>query len=130
MSGVSEASKVLFNDPDPINGFVILPDMKWDGFNVATLYLVAISRSLEIESLRDLRKEHLYVLKRIRHEAERVVRERWGVEKGGLRFYVHYQPSYCEAYRLDQYLARPDGCQFQIDFMCISSTQAMLDCGV
>ena len=34
LSGVSEAERVLFRDPDPNTGFVLLPDMKWTGLQV------------------------------------------------------------------------------------------------
>jgi m7GpppX diphosphatase len=36
------------------------------------------------------------LLKSIRREASSVAQERWGIERGGLRMYIHYQPSYCE----------------------------------
>lgn len=76
--------------------FMILPDMKWDLKTLASLYLVALVRDRNIRSLRDLRKQHVGILKSIRKEAERVVLEKWGLEKGSLRMYIHYQPSYCK----------------------------------
>jgi hypothetical protein len=36
------------------------------------------------------------MLRAIRREGSRVVKEKWGIGEGGLRMYVHYQPSYCE----------------------------------
>lgn len=87
---------MLYKDVSQETGFLILPDMKWDLTNISTLYLVALSLNRRIRSLRDLNKHHLPMLKNIRREATRVVKERWGLEKGSLRFYVHYQPSYCE----------------------------------
>ena len=87
---------MLYKDDSQETGFLILPDMKWDLTNISTLYLVALSLNRRIRSLRDLNKCHLPMLKNIRREATRVVKERWGLEKGSLRFYVHYQPSYCE----------------------------------
>ncbi|KAJ7281611.1 scavenger mRNA decapping enzyme [Mycena rebaudengoi] len=51
----------------PLLDFIILPDMN--------LYLVAIVRNKNIRSLRDLRADT-------------------GLERGGLRMYIHYQPSY------------------------------------
>ncbi|KAL5511752.1 hypothetical protein ACEPAH_4970 [Sanghuangporus vaninii] len=94
LTGVSEAEKVLYRDDSPETGFLILPDMKWDLTNISTLYLVALSLNRKIRSLRDLNRHHLLMLKNIRREASRIVKERWGLEKGSLRFYVHYQPSY------------------------------------
>ena len=95
LSGASEADKVLFRDPSPIHGFVLLPDMKWDLVTVSSLYLVAIAFSRDIRSLRDLRRDHLDMLRCIRREAARVAAERWGLSRGALRMFVHYQPSYC-----------------------------------
>lgn len=47
--------------------------------------------------MRDLQKRHVGMLRSVKREAERVVREKWGVGRGGLRCYIHYQPSYCES---------------------------------
>lgn len=51
-------------------------------------------RDKRIKSLRDIRHAHLLMLNQIRRQAHNVV-ERWGIQRGGLRLYVHYQPSYC-----------------------------------
>ncbi|KAG8898553.1 hypothetical protein FRB99_007350, partial [Tulasnella sp. 403] len=42
LSHVSESEKILYEDTSPTNGFVILPDFKWDLVTVNALYLVAI----------------------------------------------------------------------------------------
>ena len=96
LSGKSEVDKVLYKDPSPEEGYVILPDMKWDLITVSSLYLMAIALSRNIRSLRDLRKQHLPMLRSIRREATRIVKERWGLGEGSIRLFVHYQPSYCE----------------------------------
>ncbi|KAI0251928.1 scavenger mRNA decapping enzyme [Lactifluus subvellereus] len=96
VSGQSEAEKVLFRSPpeaDPF-GFLILPDMKWDLANLTSLYLVALMLLPDIKSLRDLNCSHLPLLRSIRREAARVVKDRWGLEATELRLFVHYQPSY------------------------------------
>lgn len=94
ITGKSEADKVLHRSPDPDFGYVILPDMKWDLITLQSLYLVAISSSSAIRSLRDIRKIHLPMLRGIRSEATRIVQEKWGLGAGALRLFVHYQPSY------------------------------------
>lgn len=96
ISGRSEAEKVVFRSPpeaDPF-GFLILPDMKWDLANLASLYLVALTLLPNIKSLRDLNLSHLPLLRSIRHEATKVVKSRWGLERTELRLFIHYQPSY------------------------------------
>ncbi|KAF5351572.1 hypothetical protein D9758_007223 [Tetrapyrgos nigripes] len=37
---------------------------------------------------------HIGLLKTIRFEAYRVAAEKWGIKPGGLRMWIHYQPSY------------------------------------
>jgi len=91
LEGRSEQEKVLVSSPD----FMILPDMKWDLKTISSLYLVAITQDRSIRSLRDIKKCHLPLLNNIRSEAERIVHQRWGLGKGSLRMFVHYQPSYC-----------------------------------
>ncbi|RPD65267.1 scavenger mRNA decapping enzyme [Lentinus tigrinus ALCF2SS1-7] len=94
LNGTSEAEKVLFRDPSPESGYVILPDMKWDLTTLSSLYLVAIAFNRSIRTLRDLTKAHLGMLTSIRREAAKVVHERWGLAPGSLRMFIHYQPSY------------------------------------
>lgn len=96
LSGKSEAEKILHRAPSPEYGYVILPDMKWDLTTIPSLYLVAISASSAIRSLRDLRKVHLPMLRSIRTETIRLVKEKWALDGGALRLFVHYQPSYCQ----------------------------------
>ncbi|KAJ7449651.1 scavenger mRNA decapping enzyme [Mycena latifolia] len=90
LDGHKEQSKILFSSPD----FIILPDMKWDLHTIGSLYLIAIVRDKDLRSLRDLRASNVSLLKSIRHEAFTVAQEKWGIERGGLRMYIHYQPSY------------------------------------
>lgn len=97
-SGKFETGKILYDDPSPDIGYIILPDMKWDLTTLSSLYLVAITHSKNIRSLRDLRKTHLGMLRSIRREAARVVEEQWGFKNGMLRMFVHYHPSYCESH--------------------------------
>ncbi|KAJ7760496.1 scavenger mRNA decapping enzyme [Mycena metata] len=90
LDGHKEQSKLLFSSSD----FIILPDMKWDLHTVGSLYLIAIVRDNSIRSIRDLRVRHIALLKSIQREAIAVASEKWGVLQGGLRMYMHYQPSY------------------------------------
>lgn len=89
LSHKSEAEKILYTDDD----FVILPDFKWDLKDVTTLYLQAITRHKRLRSLRDIRFADLGMLRQIRRQAYAAVQQ-FGIRQGGLRLYVHYQPSY------------------------------------
>ncbi|GAA5971218.1 hypothetical protein JCM11641_004191 [Rhodosporidiobolus odoratus] len=94
LEGTAEAENVLFRDDDPETGFALTPDLKWDQKTMSALYLLVLCQDRSIGSVRDLRPRHLPLLRNIRRETERVAIERYGVDKGELRFFVHYQPSY------------------------------------
>jgi m7GpppX diphosphatase len=94
--------------------------MKWDGTTVSSLYLLAIVQDHTIRSLRDLRKAHVNLLKSIRSEALRIVREKWGLGDGSLRFVIHYQPSY---YHFHVHIVN---CNYQGNIMGLSVGQAHL----
>jgi m7GpppX diphosphatase len=62
---------------------------------MSALYLLVLTQDRSIRSLRDLRARHLPLLRNIRTECERVAQEKYGLDAGELRFFVHYQPTYC-----------------------------------
>lgn len=61
----SEKDRIVFEDTDPKVGFILLPDLKWDGKTLETLYLLAIVHPKGIKSLRDLTEDHLPLLTNI-----------------------------------------------------------------
>ena len=65
LDGKAETDRVVYSDPDPLTGFVLLPDMKWDRSDLQNLYMLAIVRRRDLFSLRDLTTEHLPLLKNI-----------------------------------------------------------------
>jgi m7GpppX diphosphatase len=64
----SETDRVVFEDSNPEIGFILLPDLKWDGKQIEDLYLVAIVHQRGIKSLRDLTSCHLALLKNIKEK--------------------------------------------------------------
>lgn len=46
--------------------------------------------------MRDLTRAHLPLLRNIKAKVEETVLSKYGVDKGKLRMFVHYQPTYCE----------------------------------
>lgn len=66
----AEVERIVFEDEDPVNGFVLLPDIKWDQKQLENLYLVAICHKHGIKSLRDLDRSHLPLLKNILTKGE------------------------------------------------------------
>ncbi|XP_055902887.1 m7GpppX diphosphatase [Eupeodes corollae] len=89
-----ETERIVFEDPDPEIGFVLLPDLKWDGRTIEALYLLAIVHKRDIKSLRDLNSSHLPLLKNIRDSGRRAIEEKYGIPASQIRMYFHYQPSF------------------------------------
>ncbi|RZB40637.1 m7GpppX diphosphatase [Asbolus verrucosus] len=89
----SESDRIVFEDPDPETGFILLPDLKWNG-EVDTLYLLAIARKRDIKSLRDLTDKHLPLLKNIKKKGIESIKSKYGLDGSQLRIYLHYQPSF------------------------------------
>ncbi|GAA5952853.1 hypothetical protein JCM3765_002986 [Sporobolomyces pararoseus] len=94
LEGTAEAENVLYRDDDPKTGFVLTPDLKWDQKTMTALYLLVLTQDRSIQSLRDLTPEHLPLLRNIRQQSQRAAIEKYGISKGELRFFVHYQPTY------------------------------------
>ncbi|XP_074751088.1 m7GpppX diphosphatase isoform X1 [Strix uralensis] len=90
----AEADRIIHENPDPCNGFVLVPDFKWNQNQLDDLYLIALVHRRDVKSLRDLTAEHLPLLRNILQEGTEAVAKRFGVPGSQLRIYLHYQPSY------------------------------------
>ncbi|XP_047733206.1 CMP-N-acetylneuraminate-beta-galactosamide-alpha-2,3-sialyltransferase 4 isoform X3 [Prionailurus viverrinus] len=66
----AEADRIVFENPDPSDGFVLIPDLKWNQQQLDDLYLIAICHRRGIRSLRDLTPEHLPLLRNILREGQ------------------------------------------------------------
>lgn len=89
-----EVERIVFEDPCEKLGFILLPDLKWDGVTLETLYLLAITRERNIKSLRDLTDEHLPLLYNIRDKGISCIAEKYNIPRSQLRIFFHYQPSF------------------------------------
>lgn len=89
-----EKERIVFEDPSDETGFILLPDLKWDGKTLEQLYLLALVRPRGIKSLRDLTAAHLPLLRNIKQRGTEAIRERYGIEADKLRVYLHYQPTF------------------------------------
>ncbi|XP_067827193.1 m7GpppX diphosphatase [Heptranchias perlo] len=90
----AEAERIIYENPDPQNGFILIPDFKWNQKQVDDLYLIAISHRHGVKSLRDLTAEHLPMLQNILQEGQVAISQRYNIPASQLRIYLHYQPSY------------------------------------
>ncbi|SCU85529.1 LANO_0C04544g1_1 [Lachancea nothofagi CBS 11611] len=95
----AESDRVVYKDfveGEAPKGFLILPDMKWDGVNLDALYLVALVFRSDIRSLRDLKPEHKPWLIEVLNKIRTVIPAcyNYAIHPDELRVFVHYQPSY------------------------------------
>ncbi|XP_043853709.1 m7GpppX diphosphatase [Dromiciops gliroides] len=90
----AEADRIVFENPDPLDGFVLIPDLKWNQKQLDDLYLIAICHRRGIKSLRELTGEHLPLLRNILQQGQEAIQQRYQVKEERLRVYLHYQPSY------------------------------------
>lgn len=90
----SEVDRIVSEDTDPSLGFVLLPDLKWDGKDLKSLYLLAIVRVTNIKSLRDLTSDHLPLLKNLYNKCTSVIKERYDLPSSRIRAFLHYQPTF------------------------------------
>uniref|UniRef100_A0A0P4WE53 m7GpppX diphosphatase n=1 Tax=Scylla olivacea TaxID=85551 RepID=A0A0P4WE53_SCYOL len=89
-----EVDRIVFEDPDPDTGFILLPDLKWTGEQMEDLYLQAIVRRRDITCLRELDASHLPLLKNLLEKGSAAIKEKYGIPAHKLRVYLHYQPSF------------------------------------
>lgn len=105
-----EAERIVFEDPDPATGFLLVPDPKWkthpDPLAVpdraawrgapwtGQLACLAICHDRGIGSLRDLRRRHLPLLRNILEQGLAAIERVYGVERGRVRVFVHYVPQF------------------------------------
>ena len=59
----SEVERIIYEDPDAEQGFVVMPDMKWNEKLTEDLYVMGLVRRRGIRTLRDLTAVHLPMLK-------------------------------------------------------------------
>ncbi|GCB64135.1 m7GpppX diphosphatase [Scyliorhinus torazame] len=90
----AEVERIIYENPDPQDGFLLIPDLKWNQKQVDDLYLIAICHRRGVKSLRDLTAEHLTMLQNILQEGQVAISKRYNTPQSQLRIYFHYQPSY------------------------------------
>lgn len=88
----AEQDKIIYEDKDKETGFIMLPDLKWDG-SPESLNVLVLSLK-RIKSIRELNASHLPLLKNIRDTGIDIIRKNYNVPADRLRLYLHYRPSY------------------------------------
>ncbi|KFD67627.1 hypothetical protein M514_20123 [Trichuris suis] len=94
LSGKAEAERIIRNDEDAENGFVLAPSLRWDGVHKEQMDLTAIVRRRDLKSIRHLRADHLPLLYNLWEKCTMTIKEKYNVEANEMRVYFHYQPTY------------------------------------
>ncbi|XP_071449664.1 m7GpppX diphosphatase [Hetaerina americana] len=96
IDGTAEQDRVVYASPlsEEKTGFVLVPDLKWDGKNLENLHLIALPYMRGILSLRDLNGDHLPLLRNINTQGKKIIEEKFGLSASQLRIFFHYQPSF------------------------------------
>ena len=105
IQGKKEQERLLLDH----ESFIINIDTKWrshpDAFktprdewyqheSVVDLYCLGIIKQEGIASLRDLRKNHIPVLKAMKEEGLKVIEKVYGIKSDQIRVFVHYHPQF------------------------------------
>ena len=97
LSGLTEQEDVVlrssWDNPDN-SGFLILPDLNWDRSTITSLHLLALVQRRDIQSIRDLKKEHVPWLRKLRDEICTSVAGQYETDSDEIKLYCHYHPTY------------------------------------
>ncbi|KAJ4294794.1 hypothetical protein N0V88_005028 [Collariella sp. IMI 366227] len=98
VEGRKEVEDVIYRTPygqDPVEGFLLLPDLNWDRKTIDALHLLGLVERRDIWSLRDLRKKHIPWLQHMKAKfVDATTKVYPSIEPDQLKLYVHYQPTY------------------------------------
>ena len=73
---------------------MLVKDWEFNDGDVETLYVLALPRQRDLRTIRDLKREHLPLLKSMRDDSLRAIEETYGVKACNVRAFFHYQPTY------------------------------------
>jgi m7GpppX diphosphatase len=93
LDGQSEQDRVWFR-VEGEDGFLILPDYKWNVEIRELLYCTILPFRRGIRTIRDLKASHLPMLQHMREATEEMLRSRFDMNLGDVRVFVHYYPTY------------------------------------
>lgn len=74
--------------------FIITESPDFDSSNLSSFKLLVLTYNEKLRSIRDLRGEHIPLLKCIKNKVEEIVDKKYHINKNQLRFYIHYFPSF------------------------------------
>ena len=107
----NEIDRIIFEDPDPKNGFILLPDLKWDVTDKKNLDILLLVNRRDLNTVRDLKDSHLNFLQNMLAAVPKMINEKFGlpvsffvirsfiflkkiIQEKELRLFFHYPPSH------------------------------------
>lgn len=90
LDGKAEQEDVIYREDDPVEGFLVAPDLNWDRKTLSALHVLAIVERRDIWSIRDLKKGHVEWLKHMRQKIVVAVTMLYPeIEEDQLKLYLH-----------------------------------------
>lgn len=89
IDGKKETDKVQYRD----SNMLIVPSYIWNEKDDKLMYLLGIPTDKSIRSIRSLGPEHLELLKLMREQLYKHVKNKYGYNRDELKVFLHYSPS-------------------------------------
>merc|ERR1712083_263368 len=90
LSGEKEKENIVFQN----DMFILEKDYKFNEGDLRTTYCLVLPIQKDLKTVRDLRAEHLPMLKSIRDNCLKAIEDKWGLDPSKVRAYFHYLPTY------------------------------------
>ena len=90
LNGEKEQENIIFQN----EYFILEKDYKFNEGDIRTMYCLMMPIQRDLKTVRDLRAEHLPMLKSCRDESLKAIEEKWGLDPSKVRAYFHYLPTY------------------------------------
>jgi hypothetical protein len=89
ITGISEQDKIIYSDDQ----FILLPNFTWNESYMEKFHLLALIKSNEIKSIRDLTNNDIPLLEHIHKQSLLEIKKKYNVDENKLKIYFHYPPS-------------------------------------
>jgi m7GpppX diphosphatase len=82
----SESENIIYEN----DNLIFIPDYKWDN-NIKNLHILGIFKNKNLNSIRDLNKDHIKILEECIIDGKKIIKEKYHIDN--LIIYFHYRPS-------------------------------------
>lgn len=89
INGIAEQDKIIYSDDE----FMLLPNFTWDEICLEKFHLLAIVKSPQIMSIRDLTSNDIYLLEHIHLQSLIEIKKKYNIDADRLKIFFHYPPS-------------------------------------